>query len=91
MKLCWGVILRPNERELIERLESDRPETRFAYWKERFVRREARGTRNLQFVPREQWPKSLIEEPIKTNVNYYDFDRKNWRSFRLGSVIDMYD
>lgn len=89
MKLHHGLVLRPLERELIERLESDEPETKFVFIKAKSIRREARGTRNLRYVPRVQWPKSIFEEVILKKVNYYDFDRKDWRSFEVGSVLDF--
>lgn len=87
MKLAFGVILKPNERELIEALESDVPFVDFAFWKKGHVYRSARGTRNLKHVPYVHWPKSPIEKKIKTDVGYFDFERQDWRAFRLGSVI----
>lgn len=87
MKLAIDVILRPNERELIEALESDVPFVDFAFWKKGNVYRSARGTRNLKYVPLNHWPESPIEEEIKTDVNYFDFEKQDWRAFRLGSVV----
>lgn len=86
MKLAFGVILKPNERELIEALESDVPCVDFAFRKKGNVYRSARGTRNLKYVPINHWPKSPIEEEIKTDVSYFDFEKQGWRAFRLGSV-----
>ena len=89
MKLAIGVILKPNERELIEALESDVPFVDFAFWKKVNVYRSARGTRNLKYVPLSHWPKNPIEEEIETDVSYFDFEKQNWRAFRLGSVISQ--
>lgn len=87
MKLAFGVILEPNERALIEALESDVPFVDFAFWKKGTIYRKARGTRNLKYVPSIHWPKSPLEDEIKTDVNYFDFERQDWRAFKLGSVI----
>ena len=87
MRVAFGVVIKPNERELIEALESDVPFVDFAFWKKGNMYRRARGTRNLKYVPRNHWPKSPIEEEIKTDVSYFDFEKQDWRAFRLGSVI----
>ena len=86
MRVAFGVVIKPNERELIEALESDVPFVDFAFWKKGNVYRSARGTRNLKYVPLNHWPESPIEE-VKTDVNYFDFERQDWRAFRLGSVV----
>ena len=87
MRVAFGVVIKPNERELIEALESDVPCVDFAFWKKGNGYRRARGTRNLKYVPRNHWPKSPIEDEIKIDVSYFDLEKQNWRAFRLGSVI----
>jgi len=74
------------ERQLYDRLLAER-EVRFRYRKGNGEIRDARGTCNLEFVPFEKHPERHL--PITTSIRYYDWDRKEWRSFRLGTLMEM--
>jgi hypothetical protein len=50
--------------------------------------RVAEGTRNLQLVPNSKQPKS--HRPYsKTTKTYYDYGKKQWRSFRSVEVVSI--
>lgn len=87
MRVAFGVFLKSNERKLIEALESGVPSVDFVFRKADGERRNARGTRNLKNVPPQHWPKGWLEKEIKTDVDYFDLQKQQWRAFRLGSII----
>lgn len=72
------------ERELYNRLLVEQ-EVRFRFKKESGEIRDARGTCNLKYIPVSKHPATRM--PITTSIRYYDYDRQDWRSFRLGSLI----
>lgn len=80
-------LLSPMERQLLERLNVE-ANVAFVFRKSDLSRREAHGTRNLQYVPMHQWPKHK-ELPFNSAITYYDLDRKEWRSFRVGSLLEI--
>ena len=80
-------ILSYMERQLLDRLNVEANVT-FVFRKSDFSRRVAHGTRNLQHVPMYQWPKHK-ELPSDSVITYYDLDRKEWRSFRVGSLLEI--
>ena len=80
-------ILSCMERQLLERLNVEANVT-FAFGKSDFSRRVAHGTRNLRYVPAHQWPKQK-EAPSDSVITYYDLDKKEWRSFRIGSLLEI--
>ena len=75
------------ERQLLDRLNVEASVT-FVFKKSDFSRRVAHGTRNLQYIPVSQWPKSkeLASESV---ITYYDLDRREWRSFRIGNLLEI--
>lgn len=73
------------ERELKMRLEASECVS-FAYRKSDGSVRHARGTRNLSFIPMRLHPRHA-EDPTAKVMNYYDYDRLEWRSFRLGTLL----
>jgi hypothetical protein len=80
-------ILSYMERQLLERLGVDGKVT-FVYRKSDFSRRVAHGTRNLRYVPAHQRPKQE-EAPSDSVITYYDLDKKEWRSFRIGNLLEI--
>ena len=52
MKVGIGVVLKQNERNPIEVLESEVPHVDFCFRNLNGEHRNARGTRNLKYVPR---------------------------------------
>ena len=76
----------PLEKALYEKLER-LPEVRFVFLKQDRTERRARGTRNLQYIPLEKHLKTIGPHPITTSINYYDLDRQEWRSFRIGNLL----
>ena len=81
------VILNYLEQQLIARLDVEANVT-FVFRKSDSSRRVAHGTRNLQYVPMHQWPKSK-ESPSASVITYYDLDRREWRSFRIGNLLEI--
>ena len=75
------------ERQLLERLNVEANVT-FAFRKSDFSRRVAHETRNLRYVPTHQWPKQE-DAPSDSVITYYDLDKKEWRSFRIGSLLEI--
>ena len=56
----------------------------FTYLKKDNSIRDARGTLNEMLIPREDLPKgSRGSTPNYAIVNYFDIDRKAWRSFDI--------
>ena len=80
-------ILSYMERQLLDRLNVEAYVT-FVFRKSDFSRRVAHGTRNLRYVPMHQWPKNK-ELPSDSVITYYDLDRKEWRSFRIGNLLEI--
>lgn len=75
------------ERELYNRLLVEQ-EVRFRFRKESGEIRDARGTCNLKYIPISKHPTKRM--PITTSIRYYDYDRQDWRSFQLGSLIECF-
>ncbi|MCA8829441.1 SH3 beta-barrel fold-containing protein [Hymenobacter pini] len=50
--------------------------------------RLAEGTRNLQLVPASKQPKSF-RPYSRTTKTYYDYGKKQWRSFRSVEVVSI--
>ena len=63
-----------------------KPEVRFVYIKSNGLLRYARGTCLLSAIPPEKHPISSTPRPITTAIRYYDYNRRDWRSFTLGSI-----
>lgn len=72
------------EKHLYERLLNER-EVHFRFRKENGEIRDARGTCNLAYVPLVKHPHRHV--PMVKTIRYYDYDRRGWRSFHLGSLI----
>ena len=64
------------EKRLLDLLD-EKKEVHFCFWKKDGageVRREARGTRNAEYIPFEKWPKNPTDD-VGKRINYYDYDR----------------
>lgn len=82
--------LSPKEKILLARLDEEK-EVRFCFWKKDGageVRREARGTRNPTYIPPEKWSKNPTED-VGKRINYFDFDRQDWRAVSVGRLIEV--
>ena len=82
--------LSQKEKCLLARLD-DEAEVKFCFWKKDGageVRRKARGTRKLEYIPIEKWPKNPTED-VGKRINYYDFDRNDWRAVSNGKLIGI--
>lgn len=82
--------LSQKEKSLLFRLDEEK-EVHFCFWKKDGageVRREARGTRNLEYIPCEKWPTDLKDD-VGKRINYYDFDREDWRAVSVGKLIEI--
>ena len=82
--------LSPMEVTLLNLLDENK-EVHFCFWKKDGsgeVRREARGTRNTEYIPREKWPKNPTDD-VGARINYYDLDREDWRSVTVGKLIEI--
>lgn len=78
------------EVRLLNLLDENK-EVHFIFWKKDGsgeVRREARGTRNTEYIPREKWPKNPTDD-VGARINYYDLDREDWRSVTVGKLIEI--
>ena len=78
------------EKILLARLDEEE-EVIFCFWKKDGtgeVRREARGTRNPAYIPSEKRPKNPTEV-VGKRINYFDFDRKDWRAVGVGKLIEV--
>jgi hypothetical protein len=69
------------EQTLKKRLESEEC-VLFVYRKADRSMRTARGTRNPDFIP-VQLHSGRAEDIKSPKVNYYDYDKKSWRSFSI--------
>lgn len=76
------------EKELYEKLESCRGVC-FVFRKQDWTVRKARGTRNLNYIPIEKHPKTIGPHPITTSINYFDLDKKEWRAFQIGQLLQI--
>lgn len=74
------------EKELYARLLVER-EVCFVYRKDNGEIRKARGTCNLDCIPPEHHPVRHL--PVTTSIRYFDWDRMDWRSFRLGTLLEV--
>ena len=50
--------------------------------------RDAKGTTNLVLIPSDKWPKGEEQSQRQRQsqcqtINYFDFDRNDWRSFQI--------
>lgn len=82
--------LSQKEKCLLARLDNE-AEVKFCFWKKDGtgeVRRKARGTRKLDYIPVEKWPKNPTED-VGKRINYYDFDRNDWRAVSNGKLIEI--
>ena len=82
--------LSSKEKSFLSRLDEEK-EVGFCFWKKdgaREVRREARGTRNPTYIPIEKWPKNPTED-VGKRINYFDFDRQDWRAVSVGRLIEV--
>ena len=82
--------LSPKEKSFLSRLDEEK-EVHFCFWKKDGageVRREARGTRNTAYIPLEKWPKNPTDD-VGKRINYYDFDREDWRAVSVGKLIEV--
>ena len=66
----------------------------FSFWKKGdggvgSERREAKGTRNLDYIPMDVWPKQPTED-VGNRINYYDLDKNEWRGMSVGQLIEIY-
>ena len=67
----------------------------FEYFKGNTDYRTARGTTNADLIPMDNQPKGIVakelelglREPNYQTINYYDIDKKGWRSFRVDSLV----
>ena len=60
----------------------------FSYFKQDRSIREARGTLSDLLIPEEDKPKGVVNRhPNFGVINYYDIDKKAWRSFRITDFI----
>ena len=80
------------ELELLNLLD-ERPEVKFIFGKKDDagsgeVRREDRSTRNTEYIPREKWPKNPTDD-VGKKIDYYDFDRNDWRGVSVGKLIEI--
>ena len=61
----------------------------FSFWKKDGTIREAKGTKCMILIPKEDQPKALTPEsvaPVQT-IAFYDIDKKAWRSFCITHFI----
>ena len=60
----------------------------FSYFKDDGSIREARGTLSVHVIPRDEAPKGTsTAKPNFEVINYYDIDKKDWRSFKITNFI----
>lgn len=77
------------ERHLLSKLDTE-PSVRFMFYKKDGSILEARRTRNLLFIPLQKHPKQI--HPLSgTFVKYFDLDKEEWRSWTVGSIVQVFD
>ena len=84
--------LTDEEKELLGLLD-EMSEVKFVFWKKEKggsgeVRREARGTRNTDYIPREKWPSHPMDD-VGKKINFFDLDKQEWRSMTVGKLIKI--
>lgn len=60
----------------------------FEYEKNNGEVRKAIGTSNLNMIPKESHPKTVVEEK-SSSFPYYDFAKKGWRSVKSDKVKNI--
>ena len=58
----------------------------FTFFKKDGSYRSAKGTTNLVLIPNDKWPKGEEQSQSQRQcqcINYFDFDRNDWRSFQI--------
>ena len=76
-------------------LLDEKPEVEFVFWKKDDVgsgeiRREARGTRNTDYIPRDNWPSHPTDD-VGKKINFFDLDKQEWRNVTVGKLIMICD
>ena len=61
---------------------------RFSYFKEDGSLREAVGTRCLSIIPNCKQPKGIVSrQQSYSSIAYFDFEKGDWRSFKITEFI----
>lgn len=60
----------------------------FEYEKSNGEMRKAIGTSNLKMIPKDQHPKTEVEEK-SSSFPYYDFAKKAWRSVKSDKTVNI--
>jgi len=82
-----------NDEKGLLKLLDERPEVKFVFWKKEGdgeVRREARGTRNTDYIPIGKWPRHPTND-VGKKINFFDLDKQEWRSVTVGKLIKICD
>ena len=64
---------------------------RFSYFKADGSIREAVGTTCNLLIPTEKHPKGTSQRENLISISYFDFERQDWRGFRIESFIGFVD
>lgn len=82
--------LTDEEKELLVLLD-EMPEVKFVFWKKEGdgeTRREARGTRNTDYIPSDKWPRNPTDD-VGKKINFFDLEKQEWRSMTVGKLIKI--
>ena len=59
----------------------------FSYFKKDGTLRNAVGTLHEKFIPEEMRPKDPSVNDLRSNLKYYDLEKKGWRSLPKGCLL----
>ena len=83
------------EEKMLLTFLDEKPEVKFIFWKKDDsgsgeIRRDARGTRNTDYIPRDKWPSNPTDD-VGKKINFFDLDKQLWRGMRVGKLIKICD
>ena len=81
----YGSLTRAERNEFIKKLQNNI--IVFRYKKKNDTIRKAEGTLHPKFLPPPKSDKEIVRPEYQ--MVYYDFDRKDWRSFRSFEFIEI--
>ena len=85
--LSWGEAFRAAIQALKIKITMEKGKTEFSFLKKDGSTRHAFGTRNLDLIPSESWPKNSSIPSVTNVVKYFDLEKNAWRSFQAVSLI----
>ena len=84
-KLSLAFKISHRQRKLVDNIKKDVVD--FKFIKKDGTIRTAKGTKNLNLVPKEKLPVGTKKTNIPNLITYFDIDKNSWRSFYLNKLV----